>query len=266
MFYKCIDGELSIPDSNEIRYCDPKIGTEGRAVQSDNVENDPSKWIDFYQKNNEYFYPINWGKNDYIIMHSGIYNDRNDVFIIFKKVQSTTPYKLVAISTTQDCIWYSSPIDINRDNARDICAEVVNKCKRIVPFSSISDVIFDCNKLPNWNNPNQISGSIHAWNQHPDRGYTAKERKNMCIDACIKSISNYRYTYPYVYFDPDKGGLLRGFLLPLEDKKGKVVLVATVMKNQKGNYRINTLLTPPMALEQARRTSTIEVDWMSKLL
>lgn len=269
MFYECIDrDDISIPDPDNVQYFDTKIGTEGRAIQSETVENDPSKWIDFYQNNNkEYFYPIIWGKEDYIIMHSGLYNDRNDVFIIFKKVQSTAPYSLVAISTTQDCIWCDT--NINKDNARDICAMVLdntdNTCKRIVPFSSISDVIFDCNKLPCWNNPNQISGSIHAWEAHRDRGYTKEERKNMCIDACIKSQSNYRYAYPYVFYNSAIKGLCRGFLLPLENK-GKVVLVATVMKNEKGKYRINTLLTPPMAIEQARRTSTIEVDWMSKLL
>ena len=87
----------------------------------------------------------------------------------------------------------------------------------------------------------------------------------MCKNACIKSISNYRYAYPYVYFDPGRGELRRGFLLPLE-KEGEVVLVATVMKTDLGNYIVKTVLEPYMALEQARRVSTIEVDWMSKLL
>lgn len=275
MFYECIDrddisipdpDDISTPDPDNVQYFDTKIGTEGRAIQSEIVQNDPSKWMDFYQKNYEYFSPITWGKKDYIIMHSGLYDVRTDVFIIFMKVQSETPYKLVAISTTQNCIWHSCD-DINRDNARDICSEAVveYKCKRIVPFSSITDVIFDCNKLPEWNNPNRISGSTHAWTAHPERGYTEEDRKNMCINACIKSISNYRYAYPYVYYDSKSKGLCRGFLLPLENE-GEVVLVATVMKNERGKYRINTVLTPLMAIEQARRVSTIEVDWMSRLL
>lgn len=266
MFYECIDNDdISIPDPDNVQYFDTKIGTEGRAIQSEIVQNDPSKWMDFYQKNYEYFSPISWGKKDYITMHSGIYDDMNDVFIIFMKVQSKTPYKLVAISTTQNCIWRSK--GINSDNARGICSEAVGeyKCKRIVPFSSITDVIFDCNKLPEWNNPYRISGSIHAWEDHPERGYTKQERIDMCINACIKSISNYRYAYPYVFFDPKSGKIHRGFLLPLE-KEGKVVLVATVMKNLLGKYSVKTILLPDMALKQARRTSTIEVDWMSKLL
>lgn len=267
MFYKCIDGELSIPDSNEIRYCDPKIGTEGRAVQSDNVENDPSKWIDFYQKNDDniinkaYFTPSEDYKN-YIVMHSGFFKDSIDVFIIFKEVKNATPYKLVAISTVRDCMWFSDG-DIESEKACEICGNVDGICKRIVPFFQVSDVIFDCTNLPYWDNSNKL-GSRHFVNDHPERGYS-EERVKMCIDACIKSISNYRYAYPYVYFDPDIGELRRGFLLPLE-KEGDVVLVATVMKTPSGKYSVKTVLLPHMALEQARRTSTIEVDWMSKLL
>lgn len=267
MFYKCIDGELSIPDSNEILYCDPKIGTEGGAVQSDNVENDPSKWIDFYQKNDDntinkaYFTPSEDYKN-YIVMHSGLFKGRNDVFIIFKEVKNATPYKLVAISTVRDCMWFSAG-DIEKEKAREICGNVDGICKRIVPFFQVSDVIFDCTNLPNWDNPDKL-GSPHFDEGHPERGYY-KKRVKMCKDACIKSQSNYRYAYPYVYFDPGRGKLRRGFLLPLE-KEGDVVLVATVMKTLSGKYSVETVLLPHMALEQARRTSTIEVDWMSKLL
>ena len=268
MFYKCIDrDDISLPDPDNVQCYDYKIGTEGGAVQSDNVENDPSKWIDFYQKNDDntinkaYFTPSEDYKN-YIVMHSGIFKDRIDVFIIFKEVKNTTPYKLVAISTVRDCMWFSAG-DIEREKAREICGDVDGICKRIVPFFQVSDVIFDCTNLRNWNNPNKL-GSFHFVKDHPERGYL-EERVDMCINTCIKSISNYRYAYPYVYFDPDIGELRRGFLLPLE-KEGDVVLVATVMKTHSGKYSVKTILLPHMALEQARRTSTIEVDWMSKLL
>ena len=269
MFYKCIDPDnnISLPDPDNVQCYDSKIGTEGGAVQSDNVENDPSKWIDFYQKkddntiNEAYFTPSEDYKN-YIVMHSGLFKNRIDVFIIFKEVKNATPYKLVAISTVRDCMWFSDS-DIEREKARDICCGVDGICKRIVPFFQLSDVIFDCTNLPNWDNPDKL-GSLHFSKGHPERGYL-NERGYMCKNACIKSISNYRYAYPYVYFDPGRGELRRGFLLPLE-KKGYVVLVATVMKTPSGKYSVETALLPQMALEQARRTSTIEVDWMSKIL
>lgn len=268
MFYKCIDrNDISLPDLDNVQYYDSKIGTEGVAVQSDNVENDPSKWIDFYQKNDDntinkaYFTPSEIYKN-YIVMHSGLFEDRNDVFIIFKEVKNGAPYKLVAIRTVTNCMWFSAD-DIERENAYQICIDVDGTCKRIVPFFQVSDAIFDCTNLPNWDNPDKL-GSYHFSKDHPERGYL-EERVKMCKNACIKSISNYRYAYPYVYFDPGRGELRRGFLLPLE-KEGEVVLVATVMKTDLGNYIVKTVLEPYMALEQARRVSTIEVDWMSKLL
>ena len=223
---------------------------------------------------------LNTNDGDYVIMHSGLYYNQYDIYNIFKmqSKNSTVPYNFVALSTSNDCIWRDRDA-IKASVARDICNYIkLNKiCKRVTPFGcDINDVIFNCEKLPNWQNDKIAMNTQHVVFDHPERKKGYKEPKiiEMCRTACQKSISNYRYAYPYVYYD-DTHGFRRGFLLPLEDND-KVVFVATVMKkvliggrgtdSNNYHYSIEDILTNKMAIEQARRVSSVEVDWISKIL
>ena len=273
MFYKCIEGDLLLPNTTD---------EKDDYNSAEPMHTDPREWLAFYQDDNSnYFKHISDDNDDYIIMHSGLFRDSNDIYCLFKQNKINNkypPYKLVAIGNNQGCLYYSK---INRNKAEYIFNKC-KECKPLIHFNDVSDVIFDCTKLPNWNNPVEIFiNQNHLQIDHKERvnklgsGNIKKgiqSVKLMCVEACKRSITNYRYAYPYLYFDDLRGRIIRGFLLPLTDTdSGEVVLVASVMKEERDRgksyqYRIRTCLKPEMAIEQARRVSSVEVDWMSKLL
>lgn len=269
MFYECIDGDKSIPDLRR-----------QETFLEDNchgVEGNPAKWLEFYQGDNcSYFAKHIYNNVEYVVMHSGLFKMCNDIYCLFAP-DIKSPYKLIAIGNAQGCLY------CRREFARNIAEEIFEACDKCVPlkyFKSVSDVIFDCTLLGNWDNPAKISmNENHLKKDHKERVSALGERnlekgieqvKWKCTEACKRTITNYRYAYPYLYFHGGSSKIRRGFLLPLMNRN-RVALVACVMKDtdSKSNsnrYRINTFLTPEMAIEQARRVSSVEVDWMSKIL
>ena len=94
----------------------------------------------------------------------------------------------------------------------------------------------------------------------------------MVMEACYISKSNYRYAYPYIFYDdnPNKKetkGFKRGFFLPLIDQD-ELVLVASVVETRPGanKYRISTLLSPYDAIKDIKRFSLIEENWIVKYM
>ena len=142
MFCKCIDDPC---------YALPKVDSvSGQNTKPESVgasENDPSKWLKYYHNGgDDMVCPVD--NDDYIVMHSGLYDrfdNHNDVYNLFKVTKnSRTPYTLAAVSTTNDCMWVNWSYIKDRLDARAICCEIKHKCKRIAPFGNIDDVIFNC--------------------------------------------------------------------------------------------------------------------------
>lgn len=266
MFYKCVKGEEDLPN-----ICDVN-GDE----YSDNA---PINWLKRYDASS-YFYEDE-DLQDYISMQLCVKDESpaREVFVIFKKNDNTNnpPYKLVAISS--GCTKFACN---EREMDWQTAIEIANssKAQRLIPFEKVSDVIFQCELLNNWDNRDKLSINYeHLLRDHPERVkkngevlYKKEDIIQMVMEACYISKGDYRYAYPYIFYDANEKkketkGLKRGFFLPLIEKK-KLILVASIVETRpKSNrYRISTFLSPDDAIKDVKRFSLIEENWIIKYI
>lgn len=268
MFYKCVEGKADLPN-----ICD------GGDIES--FQNIPINWLEYYEASN-YFYKHDDLK-DYISMQLGV-NDESparEVFVIFKKNYQSNypPYRLVAISSCET-VFAHNKRELDWQSAQEIACS--SQAQRLFPFEKASDVIFQCELLRNWDNRDQLSvnykhlvkDDYHSkrLKKNGEILYKEDEIKKMVMDACYISKRNYRYAYPYIFYDADKKkketqGLKRGFFLPLIDQDELIVVASVVETRPKSNiYRISTLLDPDDAIKDIKRFSLIEENWIVKYL
>lgn len=270
MFYKCVKGEDDLPNT-----CD---------IDAEFPQNNPINWLEYYEAWNYFHIAEDESLKEYISMQLCV-NDRSpsrEVFVIFKKNKkdNNQPYRLVAISSCKT-VFANNYNEMDWQTAKEIAS--ISKAQKLFPFEEVSDVIFRCEQLCNWNNRDQLDVNYEHLlkdEEHKKRMkkdgeilYKEDEIKKMVMDACYISKSNYRYAYPYIFYDANKNkketkGLKRGFFLPLIDDQDKLVLVASVVETRAGSnrYRISTLLSPDQAIKNIKRFSLIEENWIVKYM
>lgn len=268
MFYKCVKGEADLPN----------IGDKDDAESPQNI---PINWLEYYEALN-YFYEDESMK-DYVSMQLCV-NDGSsarEVFVIFKKNNQSKhpPYRLVAISSSET-VFAHNDRKMDWQSAKEIAS--YSKAQKLFPFEEASDVIFRCERLRDWNHRDQLSVNYEHLlkdDKHSKRIikggeilYKEDDIKTMVMEACYISKSNYRYAYPYIFYDdnPNKKetkGLKRGFFLPLIDQDELILVASVVETRPKSNkYRISTLLSPDDAIKDIKRFSLIEENWIVKYM
>ena len=221
--------------------------------------------------------------NDFIIMHSALYHKGDDVYVIFKKGENKL--KLFDLQSSKKSFFDENHIIKN-----------IKKLPNLyLPFENLSDVLFQYDKLA----LEGIEKKRHILLEHPERKQellkelkieyrTKQENEKEILDlnesdsdkykeklvelikiAGKKTITNYRYAYPYVYID--NNGDYNSFLLPIGYNLVAVIKKSNnvIKKNKKKrnqdeiSYSIPTLLTTKMAISQLRHFHPVGNDWVT---